>query len=495
VRHVVRRSLWLVVVPFLLLGCPDPSTGPSITVTSHVDGQRVFGSRNITLAGTAQGVDEVRVRFNGTEVDVVPVTAGAFSIAIVLGDNASDLRVETLDGLVGVDLELVFPAVDAWTFRPADVVVGQPTKSAAEVGLSATRFGGKTFAQGLLVNGILYLPDPANHRILGYLGLPESDGAAADFVLGQSSFGANAYNDDDQDGSPDAAPTARTLRSPTGVASDGTRLFVADGANRRVLIYQQLPTSTFTPADIVVGQASMDATAYTACSLDTPFSFARRVAVGGGKLLVTDEVGHRVLVWSTIPTTNGAEPDLTLGQPRSNATCAANDANQDGVSSDRSARTLYVPQDVWTDGQRVLVADTSNSRVLLWQSFPTVSFAPADVVIGQDSMTERVVDVSATSVGMVEGVASNGNQIAIADNARSRVLIYNAFPTANGAAASRVLGQSNFFATTPNDDNQDGVQDATPSARTLSRPQGVWMGEGVLLVSDTNNRRYLLFVD
>ena len=494
-RHVVRRSLWLLVVPFLLLGCPGPSAGPSITVTSHVDGQRVFGSRNVTLSGTALGVDEVRLRFNGTEVGVVPVTAGAFSIAIVLGDNASDLRVETLDGLVGVDLELVFPAVDAWTFRPADVVVGQPTKTAVEVGLSATRFGGNTFASGLFVNGILYLPDPMNHRILGYLGLPESDGAAADFVLGQSSFGANAYNDDDQDGSPDAAPTARTLRSPTGVASDGTRLFVADGANGRVLIYQQLPTTSFAAADVVVGQASMSATAHTACSLDAPIFFARRVAVGGGKLLVTDEDGHRVLVWTAIPTTNGTEPDLVLGQPRSGATCKPNDANQDGVSGDRSARTLYGPRDAWTDGSRLLVADTNNARVLLWQAFPTVSFAPADVVIGQASMTELDSSPSASSMGGAYGIASNGNQIAIADYFYKRVLVYNAFPTVNGAAASRVLGQSNFFATTPNDDNQNGEEDATPSARTVSWPTGVWMGEGVLLVSDASNRRYLLFVD
>jgi len=494
-RHAVRSSLWLVVVSFLLLGCPGPSAGPTITVTSHVDGQRVFGSRHITLAGTALGVDEVRVRANGTEVDVVPVAAGAFAIDLVLGDNATELRVETLDGLVGVDLELVFPSVDAWNFRPANVVVGQATKSAVEVGLSATRFGGKTVASGLFVHDILYLPDPANHRILGYLGLPEGDGAAADFVLGQSSFGANAYNDDDQDGSPDAAPTARTLRTPTGVASDGTRLFVADGANRRVLIYQQLPTTSFAAADVVVGQASMDATAYAACSLDAPLFFARRVAVGGGKLLVPDEGGHRVLVWSSIPTANGVEPDLVLGQPRSGATCKENDANQDGVSGDRSARTLANPQDVWTDGSRLLVADTNNLRVLLWQVFPTVSFTPADVVIGQASMTERAVDVSATSVGMVHGVASNGNQIAIADYSASRVLVYNAFPTMNGAAASHVLGQSHVFATTPNDDNQNDVQDATPSARTLDRPEGVWMGEGVLLVSDPGNRRFLLFVD
>jgi len=53
--------------------------------------------------------------------------------------------------------------------RAAGVVRSSPT-SAVEVGLSATRLGGGPAATGLFVNDILYLPDPANQRILGYLG-------------------------------------------------------------------------------------------------------------------------------------------------------------------------------------------------------------------------------------------------------------------------------------------------------------------------------------
>jgi hypothetical protein len=50
-------------------------------------------------------------------------------------------------------------------------------------------------------------------------------------------------------------------------------------------------------------------------------------------------------------------------------------------------------------------------------------------------------------------------------------------PVASGAlriraAASRVPGQPHSFAGTPNDDDQNGVADATPSARTLARPHG-----------------------
>jgi hypothetical protein len=45
----------------------------------------------------------------------------------------------------------------------------------------------------------------------------------------------------------------------------------------------------------------------------------------------------------------------------------------------------------------------------------------------------------------------------------------------------------------PNDDNQDGTADATPSARTLSSPTGVAWWSGVLYVSDRSNHRILLF--
>ena len=66
-------------------------------------------------------------------------------------------------------------------------------------------------------------------------------------VLGQNSFTNCIANDDDQDGADDGVPTARTLASPTGVWSDGTRLVVADKSNNRVLIWNSFPTTNFTP--------------------------------------------------------------------------------------------------------------------------------------------------------------------------------------------------------------------------------------------------------
>ena len=51
--------------------------------------------------------------------------------------------------------------------------------------------------------------------------LPTANGAAADVVVGQGDFKHAAANDDAQAGTDGAAPTARTLSFPSGVAAAG----------------------------------------------------------------------------------------------------------------------------------------------------------------------------------------------------------------------------------------------------------------------------------
>lgn len=492
--HATRAALALAVLASIA-ACAAPPNLPTIEITSHVDEQRVFGARAITVAGTATDTAEVQVLLDDSVVATVDVSAGAFEADVILGDNRNEVRVQTLDALVSTGIDLVYPWVDATTFRPMDVVIGQADKTSAVSGTSATRLAIPANASALFVDGILYVPDGVNNRVLGFLGLPTEDGAAADFVLGQATFAANARNDDDQDGVADAQPSPRTLNCPSQVASDGVRLFVADDCNRRVLIYETLPTTSFAPADVVVGQATMTETEYRACSLDAPFEFVERVAVGGDRLVIPDHAGHRVLIWNAIPTSNGTEPDVVLGQSASATTCVENDDDQDGVPGTPSARTFDEPFGVWTDGERLLVADSRNARVLLWETFPTTDFAPADIVIGQTSMTANTVGGGATGLDFAYSVASNGNQILVPDFANARVLVFDAFPTENGAAADAVLGQASFANTTRNDDDQDGVQDAGPSARTLAASYGAWIGEGVMIVNDRSNGRYALFVD
>jgi hypothetical protein len=94
---------------------------------------------------------------------------------------------------------------------------------------------------------------------------------------------------------------------------------------------------------------------------------------------------------------------------------------------------------------------------------------------------------------LVSGIASNGVQLFISDRQLNRVLIYNSFPTQTFQAADRVLGQADFSHTQANDDNQDNVQDAAPTARTLHTPTDLLLVGNKLLVSDSDNHRILVF--
>jgi hypothetical protein len=160
---------------------------------------------------------------------------------------------------------------------------------------------------------------------------------------------------------------------------------------------------------------------------------------------------------------------------------------------------------VWSDGEKLVVIDDSNNRVLVWTTFPSVSFQPADLVLGQGDFTHNtkndadqddVADASPTAATLYDpylGVWSNGVQLFVSDAGNRRVLVWDTFPTASAQPADRVLGQSDFAHGAANDDDQDGVEDATPSARTFSYPAGLTVAGDKLIVTDTFNHRFLVF--
>ena len=59
-------------------------------------------------------------------------------------------------------------------------------------------------------------------------------------------------------------------------------------------------------------------------------------------------------------------------------------------SSTVTASSFDRPAAVWTDGNRVIVSDRDNNRVLLWNSWPTANNQPADLVLGQPEGFTRV---------------------------------------------------------------------------------------------------------
>lgn len=323
----------------------------------------------------------------------------------------------------------------------------------------------------LLVSNKLYFSDRSSHRVLYWSTLPTSSvGASA--ALGQMDVMSGAANS--------GGLSQTSLNAPDGSpASDGTRLFVADTSNHRVLFWNSLPSASNAPADGVLGQSGFAANqanqGMPAPSLST-LAGPIAVAVAGGKVAVADRGNHRVLLWSQLPTAAGTPANVVLGQ----ADAAGNMANSGGVSGAR----MSAPESVATDGDRLVVTDRGNHRVLIWSHWPTASGAPADLILGQTEPTNNVprgIVVSASRFLAPVAMTRVGNSFVVVDRDAHRALVYPHLPVAPSDAPSIVLGQPNF---TARDNNIGGI-----SANSMSSPQGATSDGKFLAIADTGNHR------
>jgi hypothetical protein len=458
---------------------------PRVTITGPADGTVVTGSREVTITGTLAGVSEiVDVRADGAgSVTATTFDQGAFSLTVELGNNLNSVVVTAEDsaGRTGdsAALELRYPFLAFEDFQVASVAIGQPDFEGFDFnrgGSAAANTLFLSFGNGPFVTdgGTLFLPDDGNNRILGFDAVPTENDAGADFVLGQADFVTTT-----------SGSLATQLDSPASVSSDGTHLAVADADNLRVLIWNSVPTEDGVPADVNLGEIS----SCTAGGVEFP----NDAVLVDGKLIVADLNNNRVLIWNSVPTEDDTPADIVLGQSDFTS-CMRNDDDQDGVQdATPSARTMWRPTAVWSDGERLAVTDGTNSRMLIWTTFPTATFTPADLVIGQPDFVSGAFGVADDRYDRPWDVVSNGNQLFVADMGNRRVLVYDGFPISNGQAADRVLGQAAFDRNQPNDDDQDGAEDANPTARTLSIVSGLGLFGDRLIVKDAGNHRYLIF--
>ena len=98
----------------------------------------------------------------------------------------------------------------------------------------------------------------------------------------------------------------------------------------------------------------------------------------GTYFYVCDNLNNRILVYYGIPTSNDAPASFVIGQPD----FVSNLPNQ-GLASP-TAYTLNSPNDVFSNGTTLFVADTGNNRILVYTLPISTSGDPsAQFVIGQ----------------------------------------------------------------------------------------------------------------
>jgi uncharacterized protein (TIGR03437 family) len=437
------------------------------------------------------------------------------------------------------------------TGQAARLVIGQVNFTAGNYGTTSSLLGSPSALAYDFVNGILWIADsnrlggtPDNNRVLRFSDVatypnptedPTIPGSTcgvcrgtASLVLGQPDFVSNDAP---------APPSQTSMRNPTGIATDGTHVVVADTDNNRVLIWLSLPQTNGQPADVVIGQADFfhNATSVppTAKSLRGP----EGVWIdANGKLYVADTEDNRILIYNKIPTTNNVAADVVVGQPNFTSFVQP-DLTQ--INATPTASNMQTPVSVTTDATHMFVADLAQNRLLIFNTIPTTNGAGADVALGQLNLTTAISNNSynqtatptldcdgnpenditpvmcqsnaayAASIGQTGNTAvdgdgytiypvrcaatmslpryalSNGTQLFVADGGNDRIMVYNSIPTQSGQRADAILGEPDEFS-----DNTDENPDGTDALQT---PTSMAYDGLNLYVSDTYNRRVVVY--
>jgi uncharacterized protein (TIGR03437 family) len=221
--------------------------------------------------------------------------------------------------------------------------------------------------------------DTFNNRVLIWNRIPTANGTPADVVLGHANFTALPENE------PSIALAnikATTLFSPVSVTSDGVKLYVTDLGYDRVLIWNSIPSANQQPADVVIGQPDMTSSVTNnspkMCAsngtdddgnltyplrcggtLNTP----RFALSDGQRLFIADGGNDRVLVFNSVPSTNGQAADVVLGQHSMEGNIS--ESSSDPLAQSR-ADSLRTPMSLAWDGTNLYVADPFNRRILVF---------------------------------------------------------------------------------------------------------------------------------
>ncbi|MGD0719990.1 MAG: NHL repeat-containing protein [Roseiarcus sp.] len=285
------------------------------------------------------------------------------------------------------------------------------------------------------------------------------------------------------------APAAATLFGPRGAALAGPDgpLFVCDTGHHRLLMWRRIPDADNTPADLLIGQPDFSREGRNGrrevgpATLNVPTG----VSAAEGALAIADAWNHRVLIWRNHPDAANRPADVVLGQ----ADFRSGAANR-GLDRAR-ADTLNWCYGVAIAQGRLIVADTGNRRVLVWNAIPETNGAPADLVLGQRDFTTRDENAGegagARGMRWPHGLAVANDTILVADAGDNRVMGWRGWPRANGAPCHFVLGQADM---TGLDHNRGAYH---PTAGALNMPYGLGVQASRLIVADTANSRLLGF--
>lgn len=273
----------------------------------------------------------------------------------------------------------------------------------------------------------------------------------------------------------------RGFVAPFAIAQDSVshRLFVADRANNRVLVYNLNNSNALTDRvpDAVLGQLNFTSNAAATSQNGMKLPSALAYDSTDKKLFVGDTGNHRVLIFNAASTfTNGQLAEVVLGQP--DFATAGVSYHSWGMKSPSGlvyARNGSV--------KRLFVADTGNHRVLIFNAAAGFSDKQSSVaVLGQAGYGSNSAGTTISRMRSPSGLAYDipGKRLFVADTNNNRVLMFDVESIGDGEDASRELGQP--------------IETAFTSRGVITPPTAWSMNEPVGLAYDASTKKLFVSV-
>lgn len=360
----------------------------------------------------------------------------------------------------------------------ADYVLGQTTFS---TGSGVTTDYGLRNPAGLAYDSAgnrLFVADLTNNRVLVYDVATITNGESAVNVLGQADFVSSG-----------AAATQAGMSAPKGLAYDAanTRLFVANGSNNRVTVYDVASITDGENATKVLGQSNFtnSGTATTQAGMNSPQGLAYDAA--NTRLFVADNGNNRVVVYDVASITDGENATKVLGQ--SNFTSSGGVQSQSGMSG-----PFGLAYD--SANSRLFVSESTNNRVTAFDVTSITDGENAASLLGQTDFAFASAATSQDGMTSPQGIAydATNSRLFVAQSTNRRITVYDVASITDGENAIDVIGQySTFLPVTVN--YEKSAVNNTPHPYGFNSPTTVAVDSvnHRLFVADNSNNRVLVF--
>jgi hypothetical protein len=243
----------------------------------------------------------------------------------------------------------------------AELIIGQTAATHVVANSPATIDGEQLAPLRLYADpDRLIVADGARNRVLIWNSFPTSNNESPDIVLGQADFASATVN---RGGTPSCA----SMSNPSSVFWDGSRLYVGDEGNHRVLVWNEASIATGAPADVVLGQASCSAIA--SGNTASRFNAPRGVYAINGTLFVTDTLNGRVQGFTISSLSSSMDATFTIKWTTTDCSSVTD-------------QTMSNPEQVFSDGTKLFIPERGRHRISVFSAIPTAAGCP-DYILGQ----------------------------------------------------------------------------------------------------------------